>query len=175
MLLFKFIGDFTISPMMKKKACSKLQSSKYEMTPAKTTAKKHTHIGTKMYTNAMKNTNDNSGNLFFSCSSFISSQVKAFVSLFLVSFPFFCALSLAPPSAPPSAPPWREARRAITVGRDGRNVNFVFAIVPSAQRWMVERFGKFERVADPGLNLVIPLVERVAYKRSMKETTIPKP
>merc|ERR1719498_897456 len=46
-------------------------------------------------------------------------------------------------------------------------------MVPSAEEWMIERFGKFNRVAAPGLNLAIPLIENIAYKRSLKESTIP--
>merc|ERR1719265_2706999 len=37
---------------------------------------------------------------------------------------------------------------------------------------MIERFGKFHRMATPGLNVAIPFVERIAYKRSLKENTI---
>merc|ERR1719198_2479757 len=37
---------------------------------------------------------------------------------------------------------------------------------------MIERFGRFNRTATPGLNLCIPLIESIAYKRSLKETTI---
>ena len=46
-------------------------------------------------------------------------------------------------------------------------------MVPQAEEWMIERFGKFSRVASPGLNLAVPFIERIAYKRSLKETTIP--
>merc|ERR1719436_948650 len=38
---------------------------------------------------------------------------------------------------------------------------------------MIERFGKFSRKARPGLNFAIPFVESVAYKRTLKETTLP--
>merc|ERR1719231_984253 len=38
---------------------------------------------------------------------------------------------------------------------------------------MIERFGKFAYIAQPGLNFAIPFVDSIAYKRSMKETTIP--
>lgn len=38
---------------------------------------------------------------------------------------------------------------------------------------MIERFGKFSRVAKPGLNFAIPFVESIAYRRSLKESTIP--
>merc|ERR1719171_450815 len=38
---------------------------------------------------------------------------------------------------------------------------------------MIERFGRFSRVATPGLNVAIPFFESVSYKRSLKETAIP--
>lgn len=37
---------------------------------------------------------------------------------------------------------------------------------------MVERFGRFSRVLEPGIHLLIPLVERIAYIHSQKETPI---
>lgn len=64
------------------------------------------------------------------------------------------------------------AHRHITVGTDGRNFNSMILMVPQAEDWIIERFGKFNRVAKPGLNFAIPLIESVAYKRSLKETTI---
>ncbi len=36
----------------------------------------------------------------------------------------------------------------------------------------MERFGRFSRVLDPGIHLLIPLVERIAYIHSQKETPI---
>jgi regulator of protease activity HflC (stomatin/prohibitin superfamily) len=42
-------------------------------------------------------------------------------------------------------------------------------IVPQQQAWIVENLGKFDRQLEPGLNLLIPFVERVAYKHSLKE------
>ena len=63
-------------------------------------------------------------------------------------------------------------RRSIAVGRDKGNFNWVINMVPSAEEWMIERFGKFNRVATPGLNLAIPFIENIAYKRSLKESTI---
>uniref|UniRef100_A0A6U9TF72 Band 7 domain-containing protein n=1 Tax=Zooxanthella nutricula TaxID=1333877 RepID=A0A6U9TF72_9DINO len=64
-------------------------------------------------------------------------------------------------------------RRTIVVGRDGGNWNTVLLQVPQAEEWMIERFGKFSRKARPGLNFAIPFVESVAYKRTLKETTLP--
>merc|ERR1719487_977380 len=66
----------------------------------------------------------------------------------------------------------RVARRTIVIGRDGRHFNPVVLMVPQAQEWQIERFGRFHRTASPGLNIAIPLIESVAYKRSLKETTI---
>ena len=37
---------------------------------------------------------------------------------------------------------------------------------------MIERFGKYHRTAGPGLSVAIPLLEKVAYKRSLKESTL---
>lgn len=42
-------------------------------------------------------------------------------------------------------------------------------VVPQQEAWIVERFGKFHSVLEPGLNFIIPLVDRVAYKQSLKE------
>jgi regulator of protease activity HflC (stomatin/prohibitin superfamily) len=42
-------------------------------------------------------------------------------------------------------------------------------IVPQQQAWIIEKLGKFDRQLLPGLNLLIPFIERVAYKHSLKE------
>merc|ERR1719271_1845121 len=71
----------------------------------------------------------------------------------------------------PRPGPGRQTRN-IVIGRDGGHFNMVINMVPQAEEWMIERFGKFHRMATPGLNVAIPFVERVAYKRSLKENTI---
>ena len=40
-------------------------------------------------------------------------------------------------------------------------------IVPQQNAWVVERLGKFYRVLDPGLNLIVPFIDRIAYKHSL--------
>src|SRR5450631_4602710 len=42
-------------------------------------------------------------------------------------------------------------------------------IVPQQNAWVVERLGKFYRVLEPGLELILPFFDRVAYKHSLKE------
>ncbi|HUL96799.1 MAG TPA: SPFH domain-containing protein [Usitatibacter sp.] len=48
-------------------------------------------------------------------------------------------------------------------------------IVPQQNAWVVERFGKFSRVLDPGFNLIVPFFDRVAYKHSLKEVPMDVP
>jgi regulator of protease activity HflC (stomatin/prohibitin superfamily) len=51
-------------------------------------------------------------------------------------------------------------------------------IVPQARRYNVERFGRYQRTLQPGLNLIIPLVDRVNTKLDVREhvyTSEPKP
>ena len=48
-------------------------------------------------------------------------------------------------------------------------------IVPQQNAWVIERLGKFYRVLEPGLNLIIPFFDRVAYKHSLKEIPLDVP
>jgi regulator of protease activity HflC (stomatin/prohibitin superfamily) len=42
-------------------------------------------------------------------------------------------------------------------------------IVPQQEAWVVEKLGKFDTVLQPGLNILIPIIQRVAYKHTLKE------
>jgi regulator of protease activity HflC (stomatin/prohibitin superfamily) len=48
-------------------------------------------------------------------------------------------------------------------------------LVPQQQAWVIERLGKFNEVLIPGLNFIIPYLDRVAYKHSLKETAVDIP
>ena len=48
-------------------------------------------------------------------------------------------------------------------------------VVPQQEAWIVERLGKFHAVLNPGLNLIIPFIDRVAYKHSLKEIPLDTP
>ena len=50
-----------------------------------------------------------------------------------------------------------------------------FKIVPQQHAWVVERLGKFDRVLTPGLKFLIPFIERVAYRHSLKEVPLDVP
>ncbi len=42
-------------------------------------------------------------------------------------------------------------------------------VVPQQHAWVVERLGKFDRTLAPGLSLIVPFIERVAYRHMLKE------
>lgn len=48
-------------------------------------------------------------------------------------------------------------------------------VVPQQHAWVIERLGRFHGVLAPGLNLVIPFVDRVAYKHILKEVPLDVP
>lgn len=43
------------------------------------------------------------------------------------------------------------------------------------QAWIVERMGKFHRILEPGLNILIPIMDRVKYVQSLKEIAVDIP
>jgi regulator of protease activity HflC (stomatin/prohibitin superfamily) len=47
--------------------------------------------------------------------------------------------------------------------------------VPQQNAWVIERLGRFHAVLQPGLNIVIPFVDRLAYKHSLKEVPLDTP
>jgi regulator of protease activity HflC (stomatin/prohibitin superfamily) len=45
-------------------------------------------------------------------------------------------------------------------------------IVPQQEIWIVERLGKYNKNMDAGFNVLIPFVDKIAYKHSLKERAI---
>ncbi len=48
-------------------------------------------------------------------------------------------------------------------------------VVPQQHALVIERLGKFHAVLGPGLNIVVPFIDRVAYKHSLKEIPLDVP
>src|SRR5215210_1395687 len=48
-------------------------------------------------------------------------------------------------------------------------------VVPQQNAWVVERLGKYHGTLTPGLNILIPFIDRVAYKHSLKEIPLDVP
>jgi regulator of protease activity HflC (stomatin/prohibitin superfamily) len=42
-------------------------------------------------------------------------------------------------------------------------------IVPQGEEWIVERLGKYYGTLKPGLNIIIPYLDKVAYKLVTKD------
>ncbi|ETD71702.1 stomatin 2 [Pelistega indica] len=49
------------------------------------------------------------------------------------------------------------------------------AIVPQQHAWVVERLGKYDRTLTPGPRFVIPFIEKITYKHSLKEIPLDVP
>jgi len=48
-------------------------------------------------------------------------------------------------------------------------------VVPQQNSWVVERLGRFHAALLPGLNIVIPFIDNVAYKHLLKEVPLDVP
>jgi regulator of protease activity HflC (stomatin/prohibitin superfamily) len=48
-------------------------------------------------------------------------------------------------------------------------------VVPQQHAWVVERLGKYHGTLVPGLNFLVPFVDRLAYKHSLKEIPLDVP
>ncbi len=48
-------------------------------------------------------------------------------------------------------------------------------VVPQQHAWIVERLGRFYAVLEPGLNFVIPFVDRIAYRHDLREIPLDVP
>ncbi|OAQ96379.1 hypothetical protein LLEC1_01866 [Akanthomyces lecanii] len=53
--------------------------------------------------------------------------------------------------------------------------NTVVRFVPQQTAWIVERMGKFNRILDPGLAVLMPFIDRIAYVKNLKEVAIEIP
>ncbi|KAK4336809.1 hypothetical protein RND71_043688 [Anisodus tanguticus] len=54
-------------------------------------------------------------------------------------------------------------------------INTVIKFVPQQEAWVVERMGKFHKILQPGLNLLLPLIDSIKYVQVLKEIAIEIP
>ena len=48
-------------------------------------------------------------------------------------------------------------------------------VVPQQQAWVIERLGKYNETLQPGLNIIVPFIDRVSYRHSLKEVPLDIP
>jgi hypothetical protein len=77
-------------------------------------------------------------------------------------------LSLASSSSSGSPPTYFSNRQTLPM-------NTVVRFVPQQTAWIVERMGKFHRILEPGLAILVPFLDRIAYVKSLKESAIEIP
>ena len=53
--------------------------------------------------------------------------------------------------------------------------NTIVKFVPQQTAWVVERMGKFNRVLSPGIAFLIPVLDKITYVQSLKESAIEIP
>ncbi|XP_030741215.2 stomatin-like protein 2, mitochondrial [Echinops telfairi] len=69
----------------------------------------------------------------------------------------------------------RGSLRAPRRASSGLPRNTVVLFVPQQEAWVVERMGRFHRILEPGLNILIPILDRIRYVQSLKEIVINVP
>lgn len=60
--------------------------------------------------------------------------------------------------------------------KHGLPFNSIIVSVPQQEAWIVERMGKFNKILEPGLNVLFPFVDSIRYVQRLKEMAyeIPK-
>jgi regulator of protease activity HflC (stomatin/prohibitin superfamily) len=59
----------------------------------------------------------------------------------------------------------------VLIGVFGLSIlRYTLRIVPQQEAWVVERLGRFNRVLEPGLNVLLPFIDRVAFRFDTRET-----
>lgn len=59
--------------------------------------------------------------------------------------------------------------------RSSLPANTIVKFVPQQTAWIVERMGRFSRVLEPGLAILVPVIDRIAYVKSLKENAMEIP
>ncbi|EME49492.1 hypothetical protein DOTSEDRAFT_68304 [Dothistroma septosporum NZE10] len=59
--------------------------------------------------------------------------------------------------------------------RSSLPANTIVKFVPQQTAWIVERMGRFHRQLNPGLTILVPVIDRIAYVKSLKENAMEIP
>ena len=51
----------------------------------------------------------------------------------------------------------------------------LFFVIFCQEAWVVERMGRYHTILEPGLNFLIPILDRIKYVQSLKEIAIDIP
>src|SRR5678815_4114236 len=49
---------------------------------------------------------------------------------------------------------------------------FTFKVLPKRSVYIIERLGKYSRTLDAGFHILIPFIDKIAYKQNLKEQAI---
>uniref|UniRef100_A0AC35TIW3 PHB domain-containing protein n=1 Tax=Rhabditophanes sp. KR3021 TaxID=114890 RepID=A0AC35TIW3_9BILA len=69
----------------------------------------------------------------------------------------------------------KNQRNLLQCRNSSRATNTIINFVPQQEAWVIERFGKFEKILEPGLNVLLPVVDQIKYVQSLKEIAIEIP
>ncbi|KAK4196879.1 hypothetical protein QBC40DRAFT_286586 [Triangularia verruculosa] len=114
----------------------------------------------------------------------IARQAAVHSSPVLSSQPQSRSFSTTPRNALQTTPPARSPASSGLGGgfpptyfqqRTSLPMNTIIRFVPQQTAWIVERMGKFNRILQPGLAILIPFIDRIAYVKSLKEVAIEIP
>ncbi|CAD6186138.1 unnamed protein product [Caenorhabditis auriculariae] len=59
--------------------------------------------------------------------------------------------------------------------REAHARNTVINFVPQQEAWVVERMGRFYRILEPGLNFLLPIIDRIRFVQNLREIAIEIP
>ncbi|CAI5439145.1 unnamed protein product [Caenorhabditis angaria] len=69
----------------------------------------------------------------------------------------------------------RNAQLAIAANRQAHATNTIINFVPQQEAWVVERMGKFHTILDPGLNFLLPIIDKIKFVQNLREIAIEIP
>lgn len=55
----------------------------------------------------------------------------------------------------------------------GSRPHLGIVMVPQAELWVIERFGKYSKTLESGLNFLLPIVDTISYRHTVKEVAFP--